>query len=281
MASEELEKVAENGNALVSQEELAALQAQQEQEFGDLKVMTPILKIGESLTREVQAGDAEVGEFINTLTGESLGDKIEFVVSYYQQGRLAHDKKAGRTYVAFTHEIPEAWADFVGEEFVGTPFSEYPDAEEQFKQRVNAKEIEWGTGPLISTTHNFTGLAIVPVLDEEGEPTGENDLQQVRLSLKRTNTSSAKKIVTLYRSWRNRPFWEKVFEFGTQKKDYASGPSHLLTVKVSRNSTDEEKLAAAELAQAVAAGRVQDNAAAAESQERPAEAPDAAGGLAV
>lgn len=256
-------------------EEIALLQRQQEDEFeaGDGLFTTPILKIAQPLTREVQADEAEVGEFINTLTGEGIGDAVEFVVAYYQRGRFGADRKTGRAYVAFSADIPSAWGDLVGDEFVGTPFTEYPDAEERYKARVNNKEIEWGSGPLVSTTHNFTGLAIVPGLEGDDE----DDLQPVRMSLQRTNMPSVRKIMSLKKGMmRNRPFWDKTFQFGTEKKAFDRGAAYLLTVKLGRETTAEEKALAVELAQAVTAGRVSDNQG---SNVEKTEAPDAKGGL--
>jgi hypothetical protein len=123
---------------------LEALRATQEEEFDSGDFAVPILKIGQPLTKEVQDDNtpAEAGDFINTLTGASLGKNVEFIISYYQKGRFAVDRKTDRAYVAFGDTIPEAWADFVGESFVGTRFDEYPDAEERYKARVNNKEIE-------------------------------------------------------------------------------------------------------------------------------------------
>ncbi len=257
----------------VANPELEALLAQQEGEYDDDVITTPILKIGQPLTKEVQNEQAEAGEFINTLTGEGVGTKIGFIVSYYQKGRFAADRDTNRAYVAFGDEIPATWGDLVGEEFVGTPFSEYPDAEETYKKRVNAKEIPWGKGPLVSTTHNFTGLAIVSGIGDEPD-----ELQPVRLSLQRTNVPAVKKIITLKKaSLRGKPFWDKVFDLGTEKKTFDRGTAHLLTVRLGRDTTGEEREAAVELAQAVAAGRSQDNQASSGKEELAK--PDAKGGL--
>jgi hypothetical protein len=256
----------------------AATQAildQQDDEFDDDFVTTPILKIGQPLTREVTNEQAEAGEFINTLTGEGIGNKIGFVVSYYQKGRFAADRDSNKAYVAFGNEIPPSWGDLVGEEFVGTQFSEHPDAEETYKKRVNNKEIPWGKGPLISTTHNFTGLAIVSGAGDEPD-----ELQPVRLSLQRTNVPAVKKIITLKKaSLRGRPFWDKVFELGTEKKVFDKGSAHLLTVRLGRDTSGDEKAAAVELATAVAAGRVGDNQADAGTDKL--SSPDAKGGLGI
>ena len=160
----------------------------------------------------------------------------------------------------------------MGEEFVGTPFAEYPDAEEQYKRRVNNKEIPWGKGPLISTTHVFTGLALVEDIE-----TGEVELQPVRLSLQRTNVPAVKKWMTLKQSkLRNRPFWDKTFVLETEKKSYDKGMAYNLKVSVGRDTTADEKEAAVALAQAVLAGRVADNADGA--VDAPVE-PDAKGGM--
>jgi hypothetical protein len=202
------------------------------------------------------AEDAEAGEFINSLTGEGLGNAIGFIVSYYQQGRFAATDD-GKAYVAFGSEIPEQWEPFVGAEWVGKPFSEYPEAEEQFKADVNAKRREWGKGPQVSTTHNFTGYAIVPGLDAEDEDV----LVPCRLSLKRTDVPAAKKLISLKRMLRLRAFWDHTFDLSTEKKTYGRHQSFVVTVKAGRPTTDEEKLLAVQLAQDVASQRVQDNSA--------------------
>jgi hypothetical protein len=224
----------------------------------------------------VQNGDAESGEFVNTATGEGIGNKVEFIVGFYQKGRFAVDRDTNRSFVANgTDVIPDHWADLVGDEFVGTRFDEYPDAEETFKKRVNAKEIPWAKGPIVSTTHVFTGLALVE--DESGEV----ELQPVRLSLQRTNVPSVKKWMTLKASkLRNRAFWDKTFVLETYRKEFDKGVAHLLQVSLGRDTTADEKEAAAALATAVMGGRVADNAEAAAAGDAPVE-PEAAGGLAV
>lgn len=257
-------------------EELALLQQEQEEEYGADTLQTPILKIGQPLTKEVSNGDAEAGEFINTVLGEGIGREIQFVVGWYNLGRFAADRDTNRGYVAFGKDplIPEAWADLVGEEWVGTPFSEFPDAEEQYKRRVNAKEIPWGSGPLVSTTHNFTGFAIVPSVDPDGEP----EHQPARLSLKRTDVPTAKKWNTIIKSKRGKNSWDLVFDLSTYKKEFTKGVSYLLNVKYAREATPEERALAIEVANAVRSGRVVDNQA--DDAEVPV-APEAKGGLAV
>ncbi len=255
--------------------EQQALIAQQMDEFDTDTLNVPIMKIGQPLTKEVVDGDAESGEFINTLTGEGVGDAIGFIVAYYQRGRAGADRATGRYYVAFGDTIPESWADFVGDEWVGVPFTEYDDAEERYKERVNAKEIEWGKGPKVSTTHNYTGLAIVSGVDDE-----EDQIQPVRLSLQRTNVPAVRKINMLYRmTMRNRPFWDKVFNLRTEKRAFDQGQAYLLKPSIGRDTTPEERAEAAMLASAVMAGRVTDNAEKAEATV--SAEPNSKGGLGI
>lgn len=262
----------------VPDETAAAIAAAQAAEYGDEPLQTPILKIGQGLTREVAEGEAEVGEFINTLSGASLGTVVEFVVAYYNRGRFASEKKSGRAYVAFGATIPASWEPLVGEEFVGTPFSEYPEAEEQFKAAVNAKEREWGEGPLVSTTHNYTGLVLVE--DEDGvvEP------EPVRLSLKRIDVPAHRKLSTLLRAvLRNKPTWDKVVRLATYSRDFGRNTAYTIDptgVRFVRDTSPEERAYAAEVAQAVLAGRTVSADAEAAVEDKPAE-PKADGGLEV
>lgn len=259
-----------------TQEDLDAIMAQQEDEFSDDVLITPILKIGQGLTREVQEGNAEAGEFIDSLTSEGLGTKVGFIVAYYQKGRFAADRDTNKAYTAFGDTIPEHWEPLVGAQWVGTRFDEHPDAEEKYAHRVNVeKEMEWGKGPLISTTHNFTGYVIAPGIDGE-----EDELRPARLSLQRTNNKAVSKWMTLKRAgMRGKAFWDVVFDLGTTKNSYTRGVAYNLTVAKGRPTTPDEKSLAVEMATAVAAGRVQDNSVVDSTKDK-AE-PDAEGGLAV
>lgn len=275
MSKTEVAKTTETALS-VTDEELQALIDQQDSEFDDSLIQTPILKIGQGQSREVVDEQAEPGEFIDTLTGEGIGNAIGFIVSYYQRGRFAADDD-GRAYTAFGDTIPPHWEDLVGPNYVGTPFDEYPDAEEKFKAAVNAKEREWGSGPVVSTTHNFTGYAVIPALEEDEE----DELRPVRLSLKRTDVPAARKWLTIKRSTlRGVPFWDKVFDLTTEKNKYSKGAAFNLVVKVGRDTTPAERQLGVELAQAVAAGRAVDNQAGDSAKDKAAE-PDAQGGLGV
>lgn len=258
----------------VTQEEMDALAADQQADTSLIR--TPILKVAQPLTKEVDQELVEPGEFFNTGTSESLGTRIEFIVAHFDKGRSARDKETGRYYVAGYDTIPDRWADLVGEEFVGTPFSEYPDAEEQFKTRVNRKEIKWGHGPLVSTTYNFTGF----VLAEDPE-TGETEYQPVRLSLQRSTKDAAGKWHMLRASkLRNKNWWDKTFLLDTAKKQFDGGSSFIVNVKLGRDTGAEEKTEAARLAIDMRRGNVVDNAESEGTADAPAE-PDAKGGAAI
>lgn len=263
-----------NTELAVADEIAAQVAAAQAEEYDDEALQTPILKIGQALTREVQDGNAVAGEFINTLTGEGLGDAVEFIVAYYNKGRFASDS-TGRAFVSFDKTIPAHWEPLVGEEFVGTPFAEYPEAEEQFKAAVNAKTREWGNGPAVSTTHNYTGLVIV---DGEDGP----ELQPARLSLKRIDVPAHRKLQTLLRAvLRGKATWDAVFHLSTQKREFGKNAAYTINptdVKIVRKTEAEERLIAAQVAEAVLAGRTRSVGAEDALEDKPVE-PDANGGL--
>lgn len=234
----------------------AEVAAAQDTEWDDDLLSTPILKVGQALTREVKDGEAEEGEFIDTGVNEGIGDVVDVVVAYYNKGRFASDKD-GQAYTAFGSTIPSHWEPLVGQEFVGTPFSEYPEAEETFKAAVNAGDREWGGGPLVSTTHNFTVVALVENAD------GEVEHHPVRLSLKRIDVPAARKLSGLLRmQLRNRPTWDKVVRLSTKSKDFGRNSAYIInptSIKFVRDTTPEERSFAAQLALAAKNGRVQSN----------------------
>lgn len=263
--------------------EVEALLASQEDEFADQPIQIPILKVCQALTKEVKEGDAEPGEFLNSLTSENYGTKIDFVISHAQRGRAASDKD-GKYYVAIGQDtIPESWKDLVGEEWVGTPFAEYPDAEEVYKKRVNAGEMDWGKGPVVSTTYNYTGL-VIPSPPVEGEEVDEDESYEpmpVRIAFQRSTKKAHDKLQTLKRATlRGKPFWDVVFELETAVKSFGRNDAFVVNVKKGRSTTPEERQQAVELALAVQGGRVADNA---EAAERGSErvAPESDGALAV
>jgi hypothetical protein len=261
--SKAVEKAApqEVGQAL-SNDEIQALLDQQDAEFAGDTYQTPILKVCQSLTAEVKSGDAEPGEFLNTLTGDSLGNEVDLIIAYYRKGRTARDRETGQYFVGPFDTIPAWWSDLhidnrttVGDAgFVGSPFSEFPEAEEQYKKRVNAKEHPWGKGPIVSTSYNYIGLVLVPAI--EGDPDDQDRLEPVQLSLQRSNKSAADKIGTIKRAQlRQKPFWENVFHLSTVERSFKGGESYVVQVKLDRPTTNAEREQAMQLALAAQGGR--------------------------
>lgn len=127
----------------------------------------------------------------------------------------------------------------------------------------------------MSTTHNFTGYAITAGLEEEDG----DSLIPVRLSLKRGDTVAARKFISLKKMLRLKAFWDVVFDVTTSRETSKQGKTfYAVNVKAGRKTTDEERLIAVNLAQDVAAQRVQ---AAGEGGDAQREKPDDNGGLAV
>lgn len=229
-ASAELEKQA----ALEAQ---LAAQNQSEVDRNDFTI--PLLKIGQSLTDEVAAGDASAGEFINALTREGLGREVEFVVAGYQKGRFDHGDRAKkqRARKAYGTQIVP-WND---DPFYGQPFTDHPDAEERYSARANAGEIEWGKGPRISTTYDFTGF-VISGLEEDEDPI------PVCLSLYRMNSKQARKWVTLLDAVLHGRYWDAVFTLSTEQNKGEQGNFYTVNIKQSRKTTADEKQKAVQLA---------------------------------
>jgi hypothetical protein len=159
----------------------------------------PVIKIIQQMSKENTNGDAEPGTFFNTVTSESYGDELEFVIVRYAKGRFYvhnRDQEDERSFVANGKVAPDTWP----EQYAGKTFVDIPDAEEQWKARSNAGEQEWGKGPPIVTTHNFVGF----VADEPGVP--------ARLGFSRTSAPAAKKVLSIL-SFSNREAWDSTFKF--------------------------------------------------------------------
>jgi hypothetical protein len=254
--------------AALSPEEEALIQANQAEANPD-EFTIPLLKVAQPLTQEVSDGLASPGDFVLALTGESFGDEIEFIVAGKSKGRFKPaDKKDrdSRTLVADGPICP--WPQ---DPHFGEPFSEHPDAQEKYSERVNAGQQEWGSGPPIQTTANYTGFVVgsdVPV----------------RLSVRQTNKHAnavVKKWNTILDAVMRGKFWDSVFTLTTSQEQNASGDRYyVLNVKQGRKSTPEERAEAVRLATVLRSNtnvRVTGDV-----DDKPAgEAPDAAGGAAV
>lgn len=234
-------------------------------------IQIPLLKIGQPLTDEVVEGDARSGEFINALTREGLGDKVDFVVAGFQKGRFDHgvrgESKSRKAYGVKT--VP--WND---DPFYGQPWSVHPDAEEGYAKRVNAGEIQWGKGPRISTTFDFTGF-IVPEKGFEGDP------MPMCLSLMRMNTKQAKKWFTILEAVLRGRYWNSVFTLSTVQQRNDSGNYYTINVKQARNTSAEEKQAAVSLALLLKQRAADVQIVGDEDEKKAAVEPDAAGGMEV
>lgn len=239
----EIEKTPEAGElAPIGAEEQALVDAARSN-IDRSKLVLPALKLTQSLTGEVQSGDAEPGEFINSLTGENYGDHVELVVSALFDGRFFSSD--GNNYAAQGDIAPDSWPD----EYAGKPFADIADAEEQWKAAVNANEHPWGKGPPISTTHNFVGLVV-----------GSESALPVRLSLMRAANPAAFKLQTLIYS--ARAPWDHTFVLKAKREVNAKNQAYFVPdVSQGGVTPPELRQAAVNLAQeyanAKAAGEVE------------------------
>src|SRR5688500_8155174 len=97
--------------------------------LGDLDqqdLVLPMLQVAQQLSRVVEQGDAEAGEFVNSLTGENHGSRVELIIAGYFKGRFFAPKGSGETYIAQGDVAPGNWP----EEFAGRRFDEIEEAEE-------------------------------------------------------------------------------------------------------------------------------------------------------
>lgn len=240
--------------------EEAALVAANQSEVDASEFTVPVLKLAQPLTDEVTSGEARPGQFILSLTGDAYDGPFEFIVAGKGKGRFRPGRNGERTLVAYdTNEVPESWTD---DPFKGQPFSEHPDAEEQYSARANAGEIEWGSGPPIQTTYNFTGYIV-----------GED--VPVRISLRRTSAPQAKKWTTLLDAVLRGRYWDKVFVVNSVQQKNDKGAYYVADVKLGRAATAAEKTQAIQLATAL---RNQKVSVVGETADVISE-PDAAGGL--
>lgn len=249
----------------------AQLAAQNTDEIDSSDIQIPLLKVGQPLTQEVADGDARPGEFINALTREGLGDEIDFVVSGYQKGRFFHGDRANNRRARKAYGVKNVpWQD---DPFYGQPFTEHPDAEEQYAKRVNNKEIEWGKGPSISTTFDFTGFVVPEDPDEEPIP--------VCLSLMRTNRRAAQKWVTILQAVLRGKYWDSVFHLTTERTANDKGNYYTVNVKQGRKTTPAERQRALQLALILRQRADSVQIVGEDDESAPKAEPDAAGGMGV
>lgn len=196
-------------------------------------LVLPMLKLAQGLTAEVSEGKARAGQFVNSLTGEALDGPVDIVIVDYVKGRFFSPKNAG-TFVAFdTDVVPDNWPP----EFAGQHFSDLPEAEEQYAERANRGDIEWGSGPPIRTTYNYVGF---PVDDPE---------LPVRVSLQRTSRNAARKLNTLLDT--SPTPWGRVFVLRSVEQQNENGKFYVFDVDRGRKATDDERSQAVQLLKSI------------------------------
>lgn len=254
----------------VSAEEQALIDANAAEANPD-EFTIPLLKVAQPLTNEVSEGLASPGDFVLSLTGESFGDEVEFVVAGKSTGRFKPAKKGDRDSRTLVADGPIC--EWPGDPHFGEPFSEHPDAQEQYSARVNSGQQAWGSGPPIQTTANYTGFVVgseVPV----------------RLSVRKTNKHAnavVKKWNTILDAVLRGKFWDQVFVLTTTQEQNADGDRYfVLSVKQGRKTTPAEKQEAIRLATVLRSNaNVRTVGEDGDATAQPATAPEAAGGAEV
>ena len=201
-------------------------------DIGADEIALPLIKLTQALSKEVKDRKAEAGQFVNSVTGRNYGDSFDFVVSGRFKGRFLSEEDSGRVFVAAdTDVVPDNWP----EKYRGQRFSELIDAEEQYREAVNDGEIPWGSGPPISTTHNFVGYIA-----------GETNVP-IRISLMRSSAPAATVINTLLKLFAQP--WSNTVKL-TAKADKDSKGRDYFRWEVSEGeaTSDADKVAAIKLA---------------------------------
>ncbi len=206
------------------------------------RVQLPLLKLTQQLSAEVTSGEAKSGEFVNTLTDANYGDETAIIIASTAKGRFYAPEDSDAVYVAQdTDVVPPNWP----EEMVGQRFDSLPEAEETYKERVNAGEIEWGRGPAIRTTYNYVGF----VPDDPDVP--------VRLSLQRSSKPAADKINTILRFALAAPWSSAITLKAAEQRDRQDRPYFVVRASKGRTATPEERQNAITLYQQVSARGVE------------------------
>lgn len=203
----------------------------------DEDLQLPVIQITQQLSRAVTDGKVDSGHFFNNVTGKDYGDELSFIIVAYQKGRFYvhnRDKPDEQTFVANGPVAPDTWPS----EYAGKTFADIPEAEEQWKERSNAGEIEWGKGPPIVTTHRFVGLAA----DDLDSPAA--------ISLSRTSAPAAKKILSAIR-WSRRAPYSSTFTLKLVGREKGGKPFYAAQATQGEQATDEQVSAAQELFAAI------------------------------
>jgi hypothetical protein len=221
-------------SALPAEVDESLLAAQGLAQIDDEDLVLPVIQLTQQLSRAVTDGKVPSGHFYDATAGKDYGENLEFIIVAYAKGRFYvhnRDKDDERTFVASGRVAPDTWP----EPYAGQTFADISDAEEQWKARANAGEIEWGKGPPIVTTHNFVGFPV----GEEGSA--------ARLGLSRTSAPTARKILTAMRM-SQRPQWASTFVLSTKVREKGGKPFFVVQAEQGRQTTPEEVEAAKVLA---------------------------------
>jgi hypothetical protein len=206
------------------------------------ELIVPRLKVGQALTKEVDSGDAEVGDLINSLTGEVYGTTVQIIpVDFYKSRSWKKDTDSPKLF-SQKGETVIPWEEHP--EF-GKAFVDADDAEEQYRIAVRANLKDWGRGPGISTVYNVLGLIVA----EDGEV----EVFPVRLPLERALAKAGRNLFSMLTI--ARAPWDAVYEVTTVKaRSKRNEPYTDVRIAKVRPTTPEERQAAVEVAQAIHGG---------------------------
>lgn len=205
--------------------------------FGQIEskdLVLPIVKLAQSLSKEVTEGITKPGNFVNSLTGTVYGTEFEFIIAAYFKGRFY----ATEDQSFFTNALvmPDHW----DHPDAGKPFTEIDDAEERYAAAANAKQREWGSGPPIQTTHNYVGYVV-------GQEDDELGVVPVRLSLMKSSAKTARSLNTLLRLAKDPT--KRIFNIGAESKTGPKGTYFVVAASQGRLAEPDEQAAAVELMQ--------------------------------
>jgi len=188
-------------------------------------LMIPKLHIVQDMSKYYRDLGCEVGQIVNSLTNESVGDKVEIIPLSLAQfwGEPAKNRGSGargRRYLLNSDNVNAQWGDFMDEE--GVP-------------RRRRKEHDW--------------LCLLPS-DVEGLP--------VSITFRDTSFTAAKKLNTfaMLNKKLNKPCYASAYELIAQETTNDQGTFYVFTIGKKRVATQEEMDAAKIWAQTLSSRQV-------------------------
>lgn len=231
----------QNTDVVKLSEQEAAVAAQIQADISDDDLVIPQLKLAQGQSDSVVKGDAEAGDWVIPLTGENFGQEIDFVVVDTFRGHFWRDEDDN------AHGTQEELVPWSEHPCYGQPFSQCGEAEEKFREDVNAGVHEWGDGPAISETVNFIGFVV--------GPDGGSDVP-VKLSLMRKAKQPANKLLTYIKRMSKTP-WERAYKVGVSKLTKGRYSYFVPDIDRGREATVDERSAAVNLALSIRRDQVQ------------------------